>query len=320
VPPRLTGAAALALGAVYILWGSTAPAIRVAVASLPPWSMASIRFAIAGTLLVAWSAWRGAARPTRHEWTGAAVTGLFLLVLGNGIFAWCLQYIPGGIGSLFFSLSPLFMAVFAYLLFGERISWQARAGLAVGFGGMAYLVAPAGPGALPVVPSLLALFCSVSWALGSIVQHRFHFRDVVQASGMQMLCASAMLALLALVSHEHLTRAAFTVPAVGAVAFLVVGGSIVGYSCYLWLLRNVPTTLASTYGYVNPIVALAIGVAFLHEPFGTRTAVAACVIVAGVAMMVSAPPAKPSPEGSHGRGWLRQEVRAEMQSGETNVG
>ena len=286
---RPTPAAIAALVAVYVLWGSTAPAIRVAVATLPPWSMAAVRFAVAGTLLWFWCRVRRVPLPRADECYGAIVTGLLLLVLGNGVFTWCMQYLPSGSGALFFSLSPIFMAITAFALFRERIAARGIAGLVLGLGGMALLAWPSGAGALPAFPTLMAVLCSVSWAVGSIVQRRFVARDVVQASAMQMLSAAVILSGFAVASREHVGAAELTPAAIGAFAFLVVGGSIVGYSCYLWLLRNVPTGLASTYGYVNPVVALAIGVLVLGEPFGPRTAVAAAVIIAGVAMMISAP-------------------------------
>jgi drug/metabolite transporter (DMT)-like permease len=288
-PWALSTTAILALLAVYVFWGSTAPAIRIGVASLPPWYMAGIRFLIAGGLLWLYVRARRVPLPTRGEWGGAAITGGFLLVLGNGVFTWCLQFIPSGIGALFFSLSPLFMAIFAFLLFRERIARFSAVGIALGFGGMVYLVAPSGASPLPLVPTIAAVFCSISWALGSVLQRRFVARDVVQASAMQMLVAGAVLTILGLARGEHLTLSSFQPHAVGALVFLIVCGSIVGYSCYLWLMRNVSTTLASTYAYVNPVVAIAIAVLLLHEALSPRTVVAGIVIVAGVALMVAAP-------------------------------
>jgi drug/metabolite transporter (DMT)-like permease len=275
--------------AVYVLWGSTAPAIRVAVATLPPFYMAGVRFLIAGALLWGFVRFRSAPLPKRVEWTGAAITGFTLLVLGNGVFVWTLQYLPSSIGALFFSLAPFFIALFAFGLERERLSALGAAGVVLGLAGMVYLVVPSGSSSLPLVPIAAAFFSAVAWGLGSVLQRRYPARDVVQASAMQMLVAGAVLVVLGAVSSERVTPASLTPHAVMAVLYLIAFGSIVGYSCYLWLMRNVSTTLASTYAYVNPIVAIAISVTLLHEQLTLHTVIAATVIVAGVALMALAP-------------------------------
>jgi drug/metabolite transporter (DMT)-like permease len=223
-----------------------------------------------------------------------------------------LQYLPAGIGALFFSVSPLFMALFAALLLGERITKLAAAGLVLGFAGMGLLVAPSTGGTLPAVAVVAGVACAISWALGSIVQRRLPPRDVVQASAMQMLCAAVLLAGVGAISGERFAPHAIVPEALWAFAFLVFGGSIVGYSCYLWLLHNVPAVIASTYAYVNPIVALIIAVLFLHEPFSWRTAVAGLVIVAGVALIMATRggPQAPGPQV----GGLRAPTRQTMPS------
>ncbi len=287
----LSPVAVLALAAVYVLWGSTTPAIKIAVTTLPPFAMAAIRFAIAGSLIWTWLRLRRVALPAARDWLAAAVTGSLLLVFGNGLFTWCMQFLPATVGALFFSLSPVFMALFGLLLLHESVAPVAVAGLVVGLAGMAYLLAPGGGTHLPLWPVAFAVLCTISWALGSIVQRRFVARNVLQASAMQMLCSAVMLAALGFVSGEHLTKAAFAPAALGALGFLIIGGSILGYTAYLWLLHNVPAVIASTYAYVNPIVALAIAVLFLHEPFGAHTAIAAVAIVSGVAMIMMVPSA-----------------------------
>jgi drug/metabolite transporter (DMT)-like permease len=287
----LSPTAILALVAVYVLWGSTTPAIKVAVATLPPFAMAAIRFAIAGSLLFGWVRLRGAPMPSAREWLAAAITGALLLVLGNGVFTWCMQYLPATVGALFFSLSPIFMALFGLWFLRERIAPVALAGLLLGLAGMVYLIAPGGgAGRLPLVPLIFAFLGTISWAIGSIVQRRFATRNVMQASAMQMLCSAVILAVFSVAAHERLTAAAFTPQASGAVAFLILGGSILGFSSYLWLLQHVSAVIASTYAYVNPVVSMVIAVGLLHEPFGPHTGVAAVAIVAGVAMMMAVPP------------------------------
>jgi drug/metabolite transporter (DMT)-like permease len=277
------------LALVYVLWGSTSPAMKIAVSSVPPFWMAAIRFACSGAILWTWSRVRGVARPRASEWRWAALTGIVLLVLGNAAYAWTLQYLPSGAGSLVFALSPLWMALFAFLLHRERLSALAGAGLVLGLGGMLFLFSPAGGQGLPLWPTVIALGTSLAWGLGSILQRRMRGSDFVQTSAMQMLAASATLAVVALCFREPLAVSQFAPSATLAIAYLVVFGSIVGYSAYLWLLNNVPTTLASTYAYVNPIVALSIGIGLLHEPFSLRLGIGAAIILAGVALMVVAP-------------------------------
>jgi len=277
------------LAIVYVVWGSTSPAMRLAVATIPPWWMGALRFACAGSLLWFYSRARNLPLPSQREWGGAALTGIVLLVLGNGIFAWTLQYLPSGIGAVFFALSPLWMAILGYFMYRERLSPLAIVGLAVGLGGMIYLYSPSGAQHLPTLPTVLGVFTSFAWAFGSMIQRRFTATDVIQFSGMQMLCAAPVLALMAVFSRSPLAATQFTPVAIGALLFLIFAGSIIGYSAFVWLLRHVSTTLASTYSYVNPIVALIIGIGFLHEPFSWNLAIGAGIILVGVALMIADP-------------------------------
>jgi drug/metabolite transporter (DMT)-like permease len=246
-------AVAVALVLVYVLWGSTAPAMRVAVATIPPFAMVALRFACSGTILWVWCRARG---------------------------------IPSGIGSLFFALSPLWMALMAFGMYGERLSRLAAFGLVLGLAGMLYLYSPSGAQNLPLVPTLLGVFSSIAWAFGAVIQRRFAATDLIQMSAMQMLVASVVLAVVAAGSGERLAMEQFTPSALGGVLYLIFFGSIVGFSAFLWLMNNVPTTLASTYSYVNPLVSIAIGVTLLHEHFDWHFAVGAAIIVVGVAAMM----------------------------------
>jgi drug/metabolite transporter (DMT)-like permease len=272
--------------------------MRVGVQTMPPFAMAALRFAVAGVLLWGYVRLMRAPLPTRREWYGAALTGTLLLGIGNGLFAWAVQYIPAGIGSLFFCLSPVWMMIFGYALHRERIPALGIAGIAVGIGGMIYLLVPSLIGArgiiaLPVFPTIIGLCCAFSFGLGSVIGRRFASTNLLQTSSMQMLAASAGLTLAAFATGEHLAAAQFTTPAIIALSFLIFGGSIVGFSCYLWLVRSAPVTLTGTYAFVNPIVSIALAVWLLHEQLTLHTIVAATIVIAGVALMVAAP--KPAP-------------------------
>ncbi len=279
----------LALALVYVFWGSTAPAMKIAVETIPAFAMVSIRFAIAGSILWFWCRYRNVALPRAREWGGAALTGVILLVLGNAVFAWVVHFIPSGIGALLFALAPLWMAMLGFGLYRERLAPLGVIGLALGLAGMLYLYSPSGGQNLPLVPALVGVFTSLAWALGSMLQRRLAASDVVQMSAMQMLVAAVVLAIVAWLGGERLSPAQFTPSALGALGYLIVFGSIIGFSAFLWLMNNVPTTLASTYAYVNPIVSLAIGVGLLHERFDRHLAFGATLIIAGVAAMMLAP-------------------------------
>lgn len=287
-PPGLKRRAALivALASVYVFWGSTAPAIKVAVQTLPPWDMAALRFLIAGTILWLWARVRRDPLPTVREWRGATITGTLLLTLGNGTFAWCLQYIPAGIGALFFALTPLWNALIGVAFYRERLSPFAIAGIIVGFGGMAYLVSPSGAEHLPVFAVALMIGSSIAWSVGQMIQRRYPATHFLQMSGMQMLIGAVELALFGALGGEQLAAGQFTPAATGALVFLVVFGSLVGFSAFLWLARNVGTVLASTYSYVNPVVAIVLSVAFLHEALTWHTVLGAALILTGVALML----------------------------------
>ncbi len=293
-PAPTTLAVGVALALVYVLWGSTAPAIRVAVMTVPPFAMVAIRFGIAGTLLWTWSRFRGTPLPNAREWRGAALTGIALLVASNGVFAWVEQYVPSGIGSIFFALAPLWMALLGFAFYRERLSRLAAFGLALGLAGMVYLYSPSGAQNLPLVPTVLGVATSLAWAFGAMIQRRLAASDLVQMSAMQMLVAAGLLAVVAVGSGERLAVAEFTPAATLAIVFLVIFGSIVGFSAFLWLMNNVSTTLASTYAYVNPIVSIAIGVGLLHERFDWHLAVGAAIILSGVAAMILGRAKKPA--------------------------
>lgn len=277
-----------ALAAVYVFWGSTAPAIKVAVQSLPPWDMAALRFLVAGGILWFWARLRQEPLPSLRDWRGAFFTGTLLLAVANGSFAWCLQYIPAGVGSLFWALTPLWNALIGVLFYRERLSALAFSGIVMGFGGMIYLVSPSGAEHLPLGPVVVMTISSIAWSVGSMIQRRYPATHFIQMSAMQLLVGFAELALIGMLSGERLAPAQFTPAATGALVFLIVFGSLVAFSAFVWLARNVETVLASTYSYVNPIVAITISVTLLHEALTWHTVLGAALVLIGVAMMLPA--------------------------------
>ncbi|MFL5520703.1 MAG: EamA family transporter [Gemmatimonadales bacterium] len=278
----------LAFAIVYLVWGSTYLAIRFAVESIPPLIMSGTRFLAAGGALYAWcivDSRRGGGldagerSPTRAQWKGAAVTGLFLIAASYGLVSWAELTVPSGIVALITAMTPLWMVLFSSIAVARRPSALVIAGIAIGLVAQALLfgvgsgdhgrVDPWGLGAV-----LLAGIC---WAVGSIRARKADLPDdAFLGSAMQMLTGGAMLVVLGLLAGEgaHFTLADVSRRSALAWVYLVVAGSMIAYSAYLYLLRATTPARASTYAYVNPIVAVFLGWLLAGEPFGPRTVAA----------------------------------------------
>jgi len=296
---RSPAAVAVALATVYVVWGSTYLGIRITDRTMPPLLMSSARFLIAGSLLYAIAA-RGAPRPTWREWRAAAVVGAALLLVGNGGVAWAETRINSGLAALLVAMMPLWMALLDRVFRARRLSALGALGLAIGFGGVFLLVRPGG-GADAVAAGVLAL-TTLSWAAGSLYARDAPLpsRPLVSAA-MQMLCASPLLAVAGVIGGEasQIHRDAFSTKPLLAFAYLVLVGSLIGFTAYAWLIRNVRTSVVSTYAYVNPVVAVALGSIFLNEAIGATTLLAGAAIVLAVVLIVrgrSAPAPAPATE------------------------
>lgn len=281
----------LALAAVYVLWGSTYLAIRYAIETLPPFSMAGVRFLIAGGLLYGWARLRGTPRPATVHWRSAAIVGGLLLLGGNGIVVWAEQFVDSGLTALLVSTTPLWMVLLHWLFQGgTRPGPRLIAGLVVGFLGVALLARP-GSGQVALLPALLLVFASFCWASGSIYSRRAPLpASPLLGTGMEMICGGALLMVAGLIAGEpwSFDPAAVTAASLGAFVYLIVFGSLVGFTAYIWLLKAAPPALASTYAYVNPMVAVFLGWAFAGEPVTSQTLLSGAVIVAGVALISTA--------------------------------
>jgi len=300
-PPQKRGPSSLALWAnmavVYVVWGSTYFAIAIAIRTLPPFLMASIRFAIAGAILITFDLLRHPeARhwPTRRQLIDSAIVGGLLLGVGNGFVSLAERTVPSGIAAILIAMMPLWFALLGWLYLRQRLPRIVVGAIALGFLGTALLVWPAGEGANRFDPGgILVLFLApLGWAHGSIYAANKAKLPPSQftASGLQMLAGAAFTFVEALVVGEPATFDPSTVSTESwlAVAYLIVFGSMLAYTAYGWLLRNAPLSLVGTYAYVNPIVAVALGTVLLHEPISVRTLVAAAIILAAVAIIVSA--------------------------------
>jgi drug/metabolite transporter (DMT)-like permease len=285
---RSPAAVALALATIYLVWGSTYLAIRVTDRTMPPLLMSSVRFLIAGTALYAFAS-RGRARPTLREWGAAAIVGAALLCVGNGGVAWVETRLESGLAALIVAVIPLWFAVMDRAFFGRRLSTPAIAGLVVGFGGVALLVHPGG--GAHVLPMLALLVTTAAWAGGSLYARGAALPESpLLSASMQMLAASAFLAVAGVAKGE--TRAihadTFSTKPVIAFVYLVLVGSLLAFSAYAWLLKNVRVSVVSTYAFVNPVIAVALGTVFLNETIGWSTIAAGAAIVVAVVLIVTA--------------------------------
>ncbi|TVR24839.1 MAG: EamA family transporter [Nitriliruptor sp.] len=287
-----------ALGIVYLVWGSTYLAIAVVVAEVPPMLMLAVRFLLAGGVLFVVAVRRGdrAGDPIRpRHLLQAVVTGGLLLVGGTGMIALAQTRISSGLAALLAATVPLFLALFARGLFGDRLSARAWLGLLVGLVGIAVLVDPAG-GELGAV--LLALFGAAAWAAGSLRSRMAKGpRRPLVAASLEMLGGALVFAVVGLLLGEASgwTLSGVSARAWGAFAYLVVAGSLVAYTAYSWLLRNASTTLVGTYAYVNPVVAVGLGALVLGETVEARTALAGALVLGSVVLLITGRPGEPVP-------------------------
>jgi drug/metabolite transporter (DMT)-like permease len=278
----------LALAAVYLIWGSTYYAMRLALESLPPLLMAGIRFLVAGAGLYLVLRMRGVRAPSRAEWKTAALLGLFLLIGGNGLVAYSQQWVSSSLAAIVVATMPLWAALFARFA-GQKPTASERAGLWIGFAGV--LVLNAGGELGELAPgALVLLLAPLSWAWGSMQTKTKKLAIAPGGMGLaaMMTTAGAALLILGAARGERIVETP-TVEATAALVYLIVFGSLVGLTAYTYLLDNVRPALATSYAYVNPVVAVAIGVGLGGEQLGTWTLVALGVILAGVALVTSGP-------------------------------
>lgn len=299
----LRGKALFAYLLVCVVWGSTYLAIRIGVQDLPPLLFAGVRFIIAGALLALIVLATGDRLPrTLRDWRIHAVTGCFLLLGGNAVVVWAEQFVESGPASVFVAAVPLWAAFFDAIVPGGTsvFTWRVGLGLALGFLGSA-LLAGVTPGELlnadlkgPVALTL----ASASWALGTVYSKR-NRTEVTPFSGaaVQMLAGGAVITLLGLLAGEA-GRWQLSGAGLGALAYLIVFGSIVGYTAYAYALQHASPTIVGTYAYVNPVVAVLLGWLILSEAVTLRT-FAAMGLILGAVLMIQAAPRKPvTPPGS----------------------
>ena len=278
-----------ALGIVYVVWGSTYLAIRVMVETVPPLLGAGLRFALAGAAMVgvlaARRGWR-AVRPTRPQLAGALLVGV-LLPGANAVVTVAEVHVPSNIAALLIAAVPLVIVVLRGAT-GDAPSRAGLVGVLVGFAGVALLLAPGGrPGGASLAGMAGCLVAATMWATGSFTASRLDLPpDPLVSTGWQMLLGGVVIVAAGLVAGEALDPSGFSADSVLAFAYLVLVGSVIAFTAYAWLLRNVPVSKVATYAYVNPAIAIVLGWLVLDEVITGVTLAGAAVIVAGVAVVV----------------------------------
>jgi drug/metabolite transporter (DMT)-like permease len=291
----------LALAAVYVLWGSTYAGIQVAIRYLPPLLMSGTRFLIAGLILYLvaghqgrWWSWPPRWQKTsRSEAVNAGVVGLFLLFGGNGLVTLAELKVHSGIAALMIATVPLWMTLIGLMMRWTRspgvLGWL---GVVVGLAGVAVLVDPSSSGHLTPLLAAALLGSAIFWSVGSLYSRRAPLaKNILLVSAVELIVGGLALVLVGLAGGEasHIRWDRVGPPALIAFAWLVTGGSIIGYSCYTYALKMLPPTTVATYAYVNPVVALMLGWLILNQGLTPAAGIAAFLITLGVVLMVSGP-------------------------------
>ena len=288
----------LAFAGIYVIWGSTYLAILFAIRSIPPLLMAGTRFLFAGIILYSAARMMGAPRARAVDWRTALIVGACLLLGGNGGVTLSEQYVPSGLAALLVATVPIYIALLSWIFgLSERPRAITMLGLAGGFAGVAFLIAPAahfsnsGESPRAWIGMSILLCSSLIWSAGSLYSRNVHnASSPFLAAGQQMLCGGTLLVIAGFVMGEwqRLDLGQITTVSMMAFIYLVLIGGIVGYVSYTWLLRYCEPAKVATYAYVNPIVAMLLGVFFAGERLTLRTTLAAGLIIGSVAVVITA--------------------------------
>ena len=284
----------LAFAAVYIIWGTTYLAIRVAVESIPAFFMAGMRFLIAGLILLIFLRVRGTAIPHRHYWLPAAIVGVLLLFGGSGLVSWAEKEVPSGVAALVIATMPMWLALLDWLFFQRsRPGKRVTLGLLIGFLGMILLVGPeqfTDAGRIPWLSLFILMLSPILWAIGSLYSRNANLPpNTFMSTAMQMLIAGIVLLLAGLLTGEarQFDLATISTRSWIAFAYLTIFGSIVAFTAFVWLLKNVQSTKVATYAYVNPIIAVFLGWLILDERLTPLMITAVVIIILAVILITT---------------------------------
>ncbi|MHB8511754.1 MAG: EamA family transporter [Actinomycetota bacterium] len=284
----------IALGLVYVIWGSTYLAIRVVVESIPALLSAGVRFLIAGAILYLFGIVKTprSERPTRVQWGASAIVGGLLLLGGNGLVVLAEAHgVTSGLAALLIGAVPLWMGAIGFLFYREKITPVGIIGLVVGFAGLGILAKPSGNA--PVAGTILMLIAALLWSIGSLYSRRAPLhKNVVLSTGMQMLCGGVLCVVAGIATGElsKFHPSSIKLSSALALIYLIFIGAIVGYTSYIYALAHGRTSLVSTYAYVNPVIAVILGALILNEHIGSRSILGGAIIVSSVAIILSSRP------------------------------
>jgi drug/metabolite transporter (DMT)-like permease len=274
--------------AIYLIWGTTFFAIRIAVSEIPPLFAAGVRMFLAGVILLAFMWMRGAERPTRLQWRNLALMGSLMFVIDYGALFWAERYIPSGIAAVLSATVPLMTIAFEIFIFRlQPFRWTLIAAVLLGFAGVGVLLLPDPRQSLPVVPCVVVLLGTAAWCLGTVLSRRLVLPDSrpVAAGGSMMIGGAVLLIVSALFGELHPWPHA-SARAVVALAYLILFGSVLAFTAYVWLLGRMPASTVASYAYVNPVVAVALGYFAAGEPLTAHVVAGAALVLVSVYMIL----------------------------------
>jgi drug/metabolite transporter (DMT)-like permease len=292
----------LAFAMIYFVWGSTFLAIRVGVREVPPFLLAAIRFLLAGVILYAWTRLRHEPSPTARQWVSVFVLATLIFVLDYGLLFWAEQRVPSGIAAVMMATIPVFMALAEILFLRTRkLTLRLAVALLVGVGGVAVLMSRSlnfGGAPIDSRGAMALLVAAVSWSVASALTRKLPLpQSKVMSSGLQMLAGGFLLAVTgtALGEVRNFHPAAVSRAAWFALLYLIVAGSIIAFTAYVWLIHHESPTKVGTYAYVNPLVAVLLGYFLGGEALGARTILGTFLVLVSVVVITTAPATKASP-------------------------
>jgi len=281
----------LAFFAIYFLWGATFLAIRIAVLEIPPFFTAGVRFFIAGGALYTFMRLRGEPAPSPVQWRGIAIIGLCMFVVTYGALFWAEQFVPSGITSVIEATLPLLTMTLEVFVFRQQpFRWRMLASVALGFCGVALLLLKNGEQSFGVFPCLVILAGGTAWSLGAVLTRSMPLpKSLPLTAGAEMMLGGAVLLALSQFTGELHSFPHIPLRAGLAVLYLIVGGSLLGFTAYAWLLARMPATRVASHAYVNPLVAVALGYFVAGEEVTARTILAAALVVGSVFLILKSP-------------------------------
>jgi drug/metabolite transporter (DMT)-like permease len=290
---RLDMRVLLAFTAIYVLWGGTFLAIRIAVLEIPPFFSSGVRFLIAGALLYVFMRLRGQPSPSAREWRSIATIALCMFVATYGALFWAEQYVPSGITSVIEATLPITTVALEVFVFRQQpFHWRTLAAVALGFCGVAWLLIR-NDEPFPGLPCVVILAGGVAWSLGAVLTRSMpRPKSLPLAAGAQMMLGGAVLLALSRATGELHSFPHISLRAGLALSYLIVAGSLLGFTAYVWLLARMPATQVASHAYVNPLVAVALGYFVAGEALTVRMILASALVLASVLLILKTPDAR----------------------------